>query len=393
MPPLPPATLASIQSLLASVERQTHDIASYQLPRLSTTTSLALHRELAEEVRTDLDAVAHSLEVCAELRESLRSSEREGIDDRCGLLAEDYTRLKKLYRETMLSSKREITRRSVKKHELLDGGGGVELKTTEAVEMGGEDELQAKTNQVTEAMLRTAETMQKELERSVLSTQILNPDESTKTLQSTANLYDSYASLLTTSRHLIKHLEKADWYDRLLILFALLFFVLVVGYILKRRVLDKLVGGVGWWVFGTGKLVRMGLGLGKKEVRGDLGVGTGEMDGIKLRKGLAMGKEGKMVEKVLGQDIVPVVEVGDSAVKSLGAGGGETSSGGEVDLVGTEQGSTQTVGIEAVKVEPVERDRETVEKSIVKEEPADNLFSRIKAEPIEQGDGRRRDEL
>lgn len=73
-------------------------------------------------------------------------------------------------------------------------------------------------------------------------------------------MYSRYESLLSTSSKLVKQLERADWYDRIIIISALLFFLLVVGFIVKRRVLDKAARGVGWWVGGSFKLVGMGLG-------------------------------------------------------------------------------------------------------------------------------------
>lgn len=85
-------------------------------------------------------------------------------------------------------------------------------------------------------------------------------DESTRTLQLTQALYDNYTSLLTTSAALVKAIERADWYDRLLIFSAFFLFLLVVGWVIKRRVLDKVVGGFGWWLVGSWKLVRLGLG-------------------------------------------------------------------------------------------------------------------------------------
>lgn len=54
---------------------------------------------------------------------------------------------------------------------------------------------------------------------------------------------------------MVKQLEKADWYDRMVIFLALGFFFLVVGFIVKRRVLDKLVGGVSWWIGGTFRIL------------------------------------------------------------------------------------------------------------------------------------------
>jgi protein transport protein SEC20 len=60
-------------------------------------------------------------------------------------------------------------------------------------------------------------------------------------------------------------IEKADWYDRLIILSAFVLFLLVVGWILKRRVLDKLVGGLGWWIGGSFRLLGMGMGMGSSK--------------------------------------------------------------------------------------------------------------------------------
>jgi protein transport protein SEC20 len=79
-------------------------------------------------------------------------------------------------------------------------------------------------------------------------------------LHLTQTLYDNYTSLLGTSAQLVKAIERADWYDRLLIFAAFALFLLTVGWVIKRRVLDKVLGGVGWWFGGSWKLVRMGLG-------------------------------------------------------------------------------------------------------------------------------------
>jgi len=89
---------------------------------------------------------------------------------------------------------------------------------------------------------------------------ISHTDESTRTLQLTQALYDNYTSILTTSSALVKAIERADWYDRLLIFSAFFLFMLVVGWVIKRRVLDKVMGGFGWWLAGSWKLVRMGVG-------------------------------------------------------------------------------------------------------------------------------------
>ncbi|OCF37881.1 hypothetical protein I316_00105 [Kwoniella heveanensis BCC8398] len=163
--------------------------------------------------------------------------------------------------------------------------------------MGGDDELQTKTNEVTTALRRTTALMQTELERSVLSVQML--DSSTQTLLSTTTLYDNYTSLLAKSGQLVKIIEKADTIDRLIIFAALLFFLLVVAFIVKRRVIDRTLGvvvggvgrGVGWYLFGTGKLVRLafgGGGGGRGRGAGGRGTGGREMAGL-AQEGVGVG--------------------------------------------------------------------------------------------------------
>jgi len=53
--------------------------------------------------------------------------------------------------------------------------------------------------------------------------------------------------LLGTSKQLVTALEKADWLDRILIFAALTFFVLVVLFILKQRIVDRGLRIAFWW--------------------------------------------------------------------------------------------------------------------------------------------------
>jgi protein transport protein SEC20 len=50
-----------------------------------------------------------------------------------------------------------------------------------------------------------------------------------------------------TSKQLITALEGADWIDRMLILSAFVFFVLVVLFVLKQRILDRGIRIAFWW--------------------------------------------------------------------------------------------------------------------------------------------------
>jgi protein transport protein SEC20 len=53
--------------------------------------------------------------------------------------------------------------------------------------------------------------------------------------------------LLGASKQLVTALEKADWLDRILIFAALAFFLLVVLFILKQRVVDRGLRIAFWW--------------------------------------------------------------------------------------------------------------------------------------------------
>lgn len=131
--------------------------------------------------------------------------------------------------------------------------------------------------------------MQTELERSVLSVQMLGEsplcvcchpaniaDSSTETLRSTNSLYERYNDLLSASGKIVKALEKADWWDRALIASAFAFFLLCVAYVIKRRVLDRVGGLAAWWVGGSFRLLRMGLtGKPARKVVQDVAVSQG----------------------------------------------------------------------------------------------------------------------
>jgi protein transport protein SEC20 len=73
------------------------------------------------------------------------------------------------------------------------------------------------------------------------------PDASTASLKATSTTHDLLTGLLGTSKQLVTALEKADWLDRILIFAALAFFVLVVLFILKQRIVNRGLRIAFWW--------------------------------------------------------------------------------------------------------------------------------------------------
>jgi len=97
--------------------------------------------------------------------------------------------------------------------------------------------------------------MQQELDRSLLSAQML--EQSSATLSQTSQEYTRFSSLMNISKALITSLESADTLDRLIIMAALVFFILCCIWVLKRRVLDKglrLVALIGRPLMGKAKV-------------------------------------------------------------------------------------------------------------------------------------------
>ena len=102
------------------------------------------------------------------------------------------------------------------------------------------------THTLTTALQRTEQRLRSELERSVLSTQLLQ--SSTSTLRQTSNAHSNLTSFLDTSRGLITALERTDWFDRLLIFLALAVFIGTCAWIVKVRVVDRALWLGFWWV-------------------------------------------------------------------------------------------------------------------------------------------------
>ncbi|KAI1788631.1 Sec20-domain-containing protein [Ganoderma leucocontextum] len=238
MAPLPSLLDEEMTTLLASLERRQKDLSDFQIPRLRTCTGpLTQQQQYAAELRDDLDSFGRQLESLDVAVEDQRTERgRRELRQVVNEFQATLTRLRKDMRAATLASKRAIDAQQTSRREELLRSSAVNEKQT-LNEKVTEDALMKATNDVTEALQRTLGLMQGELERSVLSTQLL--ESSTANLQSTSSTHDVLDTLMSTSKHLITALEKSDWMDRMLIFAGLLFFVLVVLFILKQRIVDR----------------------------------------------------------------------------------------------------------------------------------------------------------
>ncbi|CAK9782526.1 Sec20-domain-containing protein [Cutaneotrichosporon oleaginosum] len=294
---------------IGPLQRRLNDVRAFQLPRLRTCASVAMARDLAAEARSDLEAVRAALEEAHEEAENLPAREREAAVAAVTALEGEYAVTHAEFRSALVAAKK-ASAAAARKHELLEP---LDEPRAEPAVVGGDDALQTKTNEVTDALRRTTQLLQTELERSVLSTQMLN--ESTTTMRSTQSLYDNYTALLSASGQLVRAIERADWWDRALIMAAFACFLLAVLWVVKQRVLDRVGGAAVWWVGGSYKLLRMVGGGGVRDVAtaGGAAVAAGAASSAAAvaGKGAAKGAQGRVeVGKKL-----PVIGA-DSAVKS-----------------------------------------------------------------------------
>ncbi|KDQ31948.1 hypothetical protein PLEOSDRAFT_1100467 [Pleurotus ostreatus PC15] len=246
MPPIPTVYDEEVTQLIESTQRRQKDIADFQIPRLRTCNGpLALQQRLFAELREDIDLYARELQslellVADQRSEKARRELQATVSDYQEILA----RLRRDSRGALLTSKHLLDNQSKSNREELLRSNVVSEKK-DVNETITEDKLIKANNDVTDALRRTMNLMQGELERSVLTTQML--ETSTASLRSTSTTHDTLTNLMGTSKHLITALEKADWLDRLLILAALSFFVLVVLFILKQRIVDRGLRVAFWW--------------------------------------------------------------------------------------------------------------------------------------------------
>ncbi|KAH9807095.1 Sec20-domain-containing protein [Melampsora americana] len=232
--PLPSDLQTLIISILASLDH----IESHLIPSiLSSTTSedFETHATFGRDEFTYLDRKLDDAEVLGDECED--DNQCAQALDKIRELRERSARLRIKLRTTSLETKRKIASSSLIKSrsELLKQS--TITKPDRSRSSNPDEALMSASTDVAESLKSTLNLMKQELDRSVLSTQML--EQQTKTLNLTSNQYITFSDLLTTSRQLITSIQRADVLDRLILGAALAFFMLVCLYILKKRILDR----------------------------------------------------------------------------------------------------------------------------------------------------------
>ncbi|RIB28304.1 Sec20-domain-containing protein [Gigaspora rosea] len=243
------ATLSpEILARFENINRRQLDLET-KVTQLKNVITLTAQQELYSDIRDgvkDLEKWIEDIKQTADEQE--REKDKQTILHRLQRNEEQYKQLQASIRRAVLTSKQNIEREAKIEREMLLGR--VDGRNTFAFEMRrrnftSEDALLHSASDVTDALRRTTQLMQQEIERSAYSAKIL--DESSRALKSTYSEYRGFSSVLRGSKQLITKLEQIDWTDRLLILFGLFVFVLVVLYILKKRVWNTGFGWMSWF--------------------------------------------------------------------------------------------------------------------------------------------------
>ncbi|EPQ52224.1 Sec20-domain-containing protein [Gloeophyllum trabeum ATCC 11539] len=257
MPPLPSTISKEAQVLIESIERRKKDVQDFQIPRLQECKGpLAVQQGYTSSLREDIDFLGRQVQELELMVDEQRSErDRRELGQSVQGYKDEMARIRKSVRAAVLVSKRAVDSQSVSAREELLRTSASSSTTNAKSEKGSDDALMRANADVTNALRRTIGLMQTELERSVLSTQML--EQSSATLRSTSSAYDSLNLVLSTSKQLVTALEKSDWIDRLLIISAVVFFFLVVALILKQRIVDRSLRIAFFW---TRFIPSMGLG-------------------------------------------------------------------------------------------------------------------------------------
>lgn len=125
---------------------------------------------------------------------------------------------------------------------------------------------------VTDALRRTVSLMSSELEKSAMSSQLL--EESSQTISSLSFQYGTLTNLMTNSAKMIKTMEREDLIGKGMVAASFLFFLACVGYIVYVRLISKGIGLIGFFfrLFGLNRLFGGMLARGEGDVKEKAGM-------------------------------------------------------------------------------------------------------------------------
>ncbi|KAG1057061.1 hypothetical protein G6F43_001085 [Rhizopus delemar] len=243
----------SIDSKFRSLNKLTAECQRH-IERLDHVDSMTLQKEVLDLIKSDLRCLEQEIaKVKLAAEEEDKETSKMKMLNRLSEYENQLRQLQTASRQATLDSKKRINDLEKRNREELFGRTikhdasfveQFELKQRGIQRSHQDDAVLRASSDVTEALRRTSTLMQQELEKSTLSATMLA--ESSKTLSSTHSEYQNLGFLVNISKRVITELESSDWMDRILLLFGLTLFCLVVLYIIKKRTWDVGISWISW---------------------------------------------------------------------------------------------------------------------------------------------------
>ncbi|KAJ1020869.1 hypothetical protein NDA18_005718 [Ustilago nuda] len=242
---VPPDLLA----VHASFQRYSQDVTNHQIPRLQTCKCASLLTDYQAELISSIDGLkrqVNDLKLAVDEAES--EAERREIASLVLQANQQLEEIRQSVRRALLAA-----RRSIENARTAEARAGLQLAADSAKERTGgrgggsssEDKLMTASQDVTDALRRTVSLMSSELEKSAMSSQLL--EESSQTISSLSFQYGSLTTLMTNSAKMIKTMEREDLIGKGVVAASFLFFLACVGYIVYVRLISKGIGLVGFF--------------------------------------------------------------------------------------------------------------------------------------------------
>ncbi|KTW26878.1 uncharacterized protein T551_03340 [Pneumocystis jirovecii RU7] len=209
--------------------------------------------KLGLEIRVKLKQTEAMLEKLFVMLEDLEDEEiKAEYLEICNKLKDDLKISRQDFRKALLKLNQNMHLKNQKDREQLLGDAKeratiLQKRTKDMKESSYGDRAVNASSNVLSALIELHQLMESEMSRSAVTLEEL--ESSSNTLQSLQENYLTFGTLLTKSRKLLSELEYANKFDRFLIIFSLIFFLLVVGWIIYKRLLRHLIHTIFWIFF------------------------------------------------------------------------------------------------------------------------------------------------
>ncbi|KAK7203175.1 Sec20-domain-containing protein [Myxozyma melibiosi] len=233
------------------------DLASLHSQITSLTASLLKLSTDNESARSQLAARIHSAlraaDALAERADTLLldPAASKDLSTRLYELKEDLKLDRSAYRKAQLASRKSTLARQRQERDLLFSSP--RSSSSSSTPTPSQPRSLRAAEDATQSLRRTHTLLEAEIARSSLSLDVL--DSSNATLRKLERQYSAFDVVLGASRKVIAVLEQADKWDRIYMLASLAFLLVVVTWVLWRRVLKGPVKLILWTAVHGGKAV------------------------------------------------------------------------------------------------------------------------------------------